>query len=112
SNLAAQSEYRNELNSFCTVFAKTEIMNWMFDGVGMMDIARGIYLSIANRVSKLRIDPDLPLFMIGGVISHHPFLKNILEDKFGREILVVEKPQYTVSVGAALLAGQAFSEQP
>ena len=108
SKLASQSNYTAELNSFCTVFAKTEIMNWMFDGVSVVDIARGIYLSIANRVAKLRIDPGLPVFIIGGVIKHHPYLKEILEIKLNRKIQVAENPQYVVSVGAALIAKHVF----
>jgi 2-dehydropantoate 2-reductase len=49
NNLAAKSHFNKELNSFCTVFAKTEIMGWLFNGVAKEDIAKGIYLSIANR---------------------------------------------------------------
>jgi 2-dehydropantoate 2-reductase len=30
NNLAAKSHFNKELNSFCTVFAKTEIMGWLF----------------------------------------------------------------------------------
>src|ERR1019366_4465892 len=42
SNLASQSVYDKELNSFCTVFAKTEIMTWVFDGMPKKDICKGI----------------------------------------------------------------------
>jgi activator of 2-hydroxyglutaryl-CoA dehydratase len=44
STRASHSEYDKELNSFWTVFAKTEIMNWVFDGTPVQDIARGIYI--------------------------------------------------------------------
>ena len=114
SNLASQSDYDQELNSFCTVFAKTEIMKWIFDGQPIENLAKGIYLSIGNRISKMRIDPSLPIVMIGGVIAYHPFLKKLLEKNFGQQIVVLEKPQYSVSLGAALLAreyGLAFKEE-
>jgi 2-dehydropantoate 2-reductase len=104
SNLAAHSIYDKELNSFCTVFAKTEIMNWVFDGMPGADISRGIYISIANKVAKMRLNPNSPTLLIGGVIAHHPYLSNILGEKFHKEIGTVEQPQYTVSFGAALLA--------
>jgi predicted CoA-substrate-specific enzyme activase len=108
SDLASKSKYSSELNSFCTVFAKTEIMKWLFDGVSVEDIARGIYLSLANKVSRLRIDTSLPSFMIGGVIAHHSYLKNLLEEKLLQPIQVLDNPQYIVSFGSALIAKQHY----
>ena len=111
SGLAAHSQYDKELNSFCTVFAKTEIMNWVFDGMPVRDIARGIYISIANKVAKMKITPGLPTYMIGGVISYHPYLSNILQEKFNRDIITVEHPQFVVSYGAASIARQNWIAQ-
>ncbi len=110
SSLASLSEYDKELNSFCTVFAKTEIMNWVFDGMPVQDIARGIYISIANKVAKMKMMPGLPVYIIGGVIAYHPYLSNILSQKFNKEIKMVDNPQYTVSLGAAILARQNWVE--
>lgn len=104
SELASRSNQDKELNSFCTVFAKTEIMKWIFDGKSLEDISRGIYHSIANRVSKLRIDKNLPTFLIGGVIAHHPFLKTMLHEKIAGDIQILASPQFVVSTGAALMA--------
>lgn len=108
SSLAEHSEYDKELNSFCTVFAKTEIMKWIMDGMSNQDIARGIYISIANKVAKMRLDPGIPTLMIGGVIAHHPYLKTLLSNKFNKEIETVEAPQFVVSLGAAIIAKQYF----
>ncbi|MCB0483331.1 MAG: 2-dehydropantoate 2-reductase [Flavobacteriales bacterium] len=108
SSLASLSSYDKELNSFCTVFAKTEIMNWIFDGMSCEDISRGIYLSIANKVAKMRLDPGIPTFMVGGVIAHHPYLKTILSEKFSKEIAITEAPQHIVSYGAAIIAMNTY----
>ncbi|MCE9540440.1 MAG: 2-dehydropantoate 2-reductase, partial [Bacteroidetes bacterium] len=108
SSLASLSNYDKELNSFCTVFAKTEIMNWIFDGMTLQDISRGIYISIANKIAKMRLDPGIPTYMIGGVIAHHPYLKTILNEKFNKDILIVDAPQFMVSHGAAIIAMQRF----
>lgn len=110
SDLAAKSSYKKELNSFCTVFAKTEIMSWLFEGLPVEDIAKGIYLSILNRVIKLRIDPASPVFLIGGVIAWHPYLKNLLQEKLQKEVQIIDKPQFAVSYGAALFAKEAFQK--
>lgn len=104
SRLASQSEYDKELNSFCTVFAKTEIMKWIFDGEPIENLARGIYLSIIHRLAKMRIDTSVPVVMIGGVIAFHPYLKILMQEKLGQKVIVAEEPQYAVSLGAAVLA--------
>ncbi len=111
SALASLSSYEKELNSFCTVFAKTEIMNWIFEGMSLEDISRGVYNSIANKIAKMRIDPGIPTFMIGGVIAHHPYLKHILAEKFNLKINIVEAPQYVVSYGAAVIAAKMYNKK-
>jgi len=79
-------------------------MSWLFEGMSVEDIAKGIYLSIVNRVVKLRIDPLLPVYIIGGVIRHHPYLKDLLQERYKKEVDIVENPQFVVSFGAALYA--------
>ena len=111
SRLAESSNYNKELNSFCAVFAKTEIMKWIFDGIPIEDISRGIYLSVVNKVAKMRLDPGMPTVLIGGVVAKHPYLKTIFGDKFDMEILTVERPQYTVSLGAALIAKESYEKR-
>ena len=104
SQLALTSTFNKELNSFCTVFAKTEIVKWIFDEVPIEDIARGIYISIVNRTAKLSMDKTLPVYLIGGVIAYHPYLRILLQAKFKQEVIVPERPQYINSFGAALVA--------
>jgi len=104
SELASKSGFKNELNSFCTVFAKTEIMKWIFDEVPMEDLAKGIYISIVNRIFRIRMDRTLPLYLIGGVAEYHPFIRNVMEEKFQTKVTIPEYPQYLNALGAALLA--------
>ena len=108
SRLALQSEFNQELNSFCTVFAKTEIMKWIFDGIPIENVAKGIYLSIGNRVAKMHVDIHVPIIMIGGVIAHHPYIKTLLEKKLGQNVMVLNDSQHVVSYGAALMARDAY----
>ncbi len=104
SELASKSNFAKELNSFCTVFAKTEIMKWLFDDVPIEDVAKGIYISIVNRISKIRMDKELPIYLIGGVSQYHPYLKNVMEEKFNSKVIVPENPQLISAFGAAILA--------
>ena len=104
SKLAALSSISKELNSFCTVFAKTEVMKWSFDQVPIEDIARGIYLSLANRIQKLKTAVELPVVLAGGVIAYHPFLRTLLADRFQKPVSIISNPQFCVAYGAALWA--------
>jgi predicted CoA-substrate-specific enzyme activase len=107
SELAAKSSFNRELNSFCTVFAKTEVMQWIFDDVPIEDIAKGIYISVANRIKKIPIDRTLPVYLIGGVAEYHPFMKNVLAESLGIDVTVPEKPQYINAYGASLYASDS-----
>ncbi len=104
SHLAAQSSSTRQINSFCTVFAKSEILTWIFDGIPVEDIARGIYLSIVNRICKLPLSRDLPVYLCGGVIAYHPYLQDLLSQELNLEVQVAPYPQYSVAYGAAILA--------
>ena len=111
SLLAARSSNKKELNSFCTVFAKTEIMKWLIEGMSVEDIAKGVYLSISNRVGKLRLQPGVPIYMVGGVIAFHPYLQYILEEKLKQKVIIVENPQFMGALGASLLAKQLMAAE-
>jgi len=102
SALARSSSTDRTLNSFCTVFAKTEILGWKFEDVSPEDMARGIYMSIVTRLSKLPIRADLPVFLCGGVIAYHPYLAVLLAGQLGLEVRVADEPQYVAALGAAL----------
>lgn len=108
SKLAALSGSAHEINSFCTVFAKTEVMKLVFDQKPIEDIAKGIYLSLANRIQKLRINPEYPVYLAGGVIAFHSYMKSILEEKLDTPVYVADKPQFTVAKGAAIYARRNF----
>jgi predicted CoA-substrate-specific enzyme activase len=108
SRLASKSKSNQELNSVCTVFAKTEILRWLFSGVPIEDVARGIYLAVANKITKLRVDKNKRICIIGGVIKYHPYIKNILDNIFDQIIQVIPGPQYIVSLGAASIAKKSY----
>lgn len=109
SKLAAKSTSNKELNSFCTVFAKTEIMKWIFDDTSDEDLAKGIYISIANRIQKIPADNSLPVYLIGGVAEYHPFLRNIIENKFNIQVTIPENPQLINAFGAACFARKSIN---
>ncbi|MEE9190484.1 MAG: acyl-CoA dehydratase activase [Candidatus Neomarinimicrobiota bacterium] len=104
SDLARKSNANRIINSFCTVFAKTEILGWKFDGVPIEDIAQGIYLSITDRIGKMPIPPDLPVFLCGGVVTYHPYMQELLVKNLRLDVQITSEPLFAVANGAALLA--------
>lgn len=104
SDLARASKGTSVINSFCTVFAKTEILGWKFNGVPLEDIAQGIYLSITDRICKMPIPAGLPISLCGGVVNYHPYLRELLSQKLSTDVTIASNPLYTVAYGAALAA--------
>lgn len=104
NELAQASTTDRIINSFCTVFAKTEILGWIFNGTPIEDIAKGIYLSITDRICKMPIPSAIPILLCGGVITYHPILQQILQAKLGIAVRIASQPLYSVALGAALLA--------
>jgi predicted CoA-substrate-specific enzyme activase len=91
------------LSSFCTVFAKTEILSHLRQGIPVERIVRGAFLSVVQRVVEM--DPlEGEVVLTGGVVAYNPTVADILAERIGRKITVPAHPQFTGALGAALLA--------
>ncbi|MBC8322930.1 MAG: 2-dehydropantoate 2-reductase [Candidatus Marinimicrobia bacterium] len=104
SDLAKLSSGSSIINSFCTVFAKSEILGWKFNNIPIEEIAKGIYLSIVTRIRKLPVKTHIPIILCGGVIAFHPYLQELLSEEFEVEVSIAPNPQYMVALGASILA--------
>jgi len=101
--LARGTEEAVRLSSFCTVFAKTEILAHLRRGASVESIVRGAFLSVVNRI--IEMDPlDGEVVLTGGVVAHNPTIGEILSARLGRPVVVPPFPQFTGALGAALLA--------
>jgi activator of 2-hydroxyglutaryl-CoA dehydratase len=101
--LAKASDDSVTLSSFCTVFAKTEILAHLRRGAEVGAIVRGAFESVVERV--LEMDPlDGNVVLTGGVVAFNPTIREILSEKLGREVAVPAHPQFTGALGAALTA--------
>ena len=107
--LAAQAATGVRLSSFCTVFAKTEILTHLREGAPVAAIVRGAFSSVVNRVVEM--DPlEGEVFMSGGVAAHNPVIVEILSQRLGRQVLVPPHPQFAGALGAALLASRGVDQ--
>jgi (R)-2-hydroxyacyl-CoA dehydratese activating ATPase len=96
------------LNSFCTVFAGTEILDCIKKNVPMPKLVRGLYAAIVERIRGIG-GLESPVLLCGGVIAHHPVLADVFRAILGPriEVAVLPDPQFLVAWGAALYASEA-----
>ncbi len=102
--LAQQSKTPSAISSMCVVFAETEIIGLLASGAAPADIAAGIQSSIASRVAALAGHKlTEPVAFTGGV-ALVPGMRVALETALGRPVAIVNIPQLTGALGAAILA--------
>ncbi len=91
------------LGSYCTVFAKGEILEKIRAGTRREDLARAAIESVARRVvEKENLQGDV--VASGGVVAHQPLFVEILGELLQGEVFVPKAPQYIGALGAALLS--------
>ncbi len=99
--LAREASIAVRLSSFCTVFAKTEILSHLRHGKPVSGIVRGAFLSVVQRV--IEMDPlDGFVVLSGGVGAHNPTIAEILAEELGKPVHIPPDAQLTGALGAAL----------
>lgn len=102
--LALASRAKTVVNSYCTVFSGTEVIERIKAGEARQDIAMGLFRSIATRVFEMRGRREEHVAATGGVVAHCRAMVRALEEVFGAPVLVPPLPQQAGAYGAALHA--------
>jgi predicted CoA-substrate-specific enzyme activase len=102
--LALQSTAKTVVNSYCTVFAGTEVLERIKAGHPREDISMGLFRSIAERVFEMIASHDGPVAATGGVVAHCEAMVRALEEVLETKVLLPPLPQHAGAYGAALLA--------
>ena len=95
-----------KLSSYCSVFAETEVVNLLADGVPVEDIAAGINQAIASRLASLvkRVGAEEKVVISGGVSKNSGVVKSIGE-RLGVPLTSIQvDPQLLGAIGACLFA--------
>jgi predicted CoA-substrate-specific enzyme activase len=94
-----------DISSTCTVFAESEIVSLIGQGVDKNTIIRGLIYSIVSKITSMveRIGLEEPVCMTGGVAKNLGVV-NALEEKLGVRINIPDEPRITGALGAAYLA--------
>jgi benzoyl-CoA reductase subunit A len=94
-----------KISNTCVIFAKSEVLSLMREGVPINEILAGLCDSVAERVKTLvqrvGIEDD---FVISGGISKNSGVVKRLEQKLDVCAHIPEEPQIVGAVGAALFA--------
>jgi len=105
---ALESEQEVAINSMCTVFAESEVITLKNHGSPPADIARGVHLSVVNRITAMlgRIGFGKSIVFSGGV-ARNPCIVRMLRQRLDTaRIESPVAPDIVGALGAALYAGQ------
>lgn len=92
------------ISSTCVVFAETEIIGLLASGAAVPDIAAGVQKAIASRVSAMAMRSVVPPVYFTGGVALQPGMCRALQEALETEVQVVQDPQFTGALGAALVA--------
>lgn len=109
ASLAHKSHKPSVISTICTVFAESEVLSLLAEGVAPEDIAAGVHHAIALRIFQMAqiLSPSAPGVISGGG-ALNPCLIKELSDVFGFELIPLENAEYIGALGAAILAEQGI----
>jgi (R)-2-hydroxyacyl-CoA dehydratese activating ATPase len=102
--LSRESHRAALISSMCVVFAETEIIGLLAEGVAAPDIAAGVQNAIAQRVVGLAGRSVTPPVCFTGGVALQSGMVRALESALSCAVRVSPLPQYTGALGAAILA--------
>ncbi len=103
--LSARSSNPVEFGTGCSVFAESEAITRVSEGVPKEDIAAGVNRALATKISSLvkKIKLEEPCAICGGGALNTTLVQTI-EGELNIRLLVPPNPQVTTALGAAILA--------
>lgn len=107
--LSLNSKNRVSFSSSCAVFAKSEALTLIRDGVESADIVSGLHSVIAAQCYKMmgRIGVEKDLVMSGGVSKNAGIVRRIAE-MIGFEPRLLPDPQIAGAIGTAIFAREKY----
>lgn len=96
-----------DITSTCTVFAESEIVSLIGQGIPKERIVKGLIYSVADRIISMvsRIGLEKPVCLTGGVAKNSG-ISNAIEEKLAVKLCIPFEPQVTGALGAAYLASK------
>ncbi|WAW14007.1 acyl-CoA dehydratase activase [Peptostreptococcus equinus] len=99
------------ISSLCTVFAESEIINYIGEGKNREDIAAGVIDSVAGKVAQLFAKfANSDYVLLTGGLSHNEFFANSLSKKIKTPVNTCQDGRFAGALGAALIAKQKYKK--
>ena len=111
AQVASEATSPASISSTCTVFAESEVISQLANGVAMPDLIAGICNSVAVRVGALakRMNIQDDVCMSGGV-AQNGAVRKALEASLGKPILFSPQAQLFGALGAARYGWEKISK--
>lgn len=109
TELAKKGSLHKVLNSYCSVFAATEILEQIRQGESLENMILGAYHSITKRIFDMGYITS-PIVVSGGTIQYNQIIVDILREK-GYEVKIPPTPQILPAYGAALMASDLYNKK-
>lgn len=109
TELAKKGSLHKVLNSYCSVFAATEILEQIRQGESLENLILGAYHSITKRIFDMGYISS-PIVVSGGAIQYNSIIVDILREK-GYEVKIPPTPQILPAYGSALLASDLYNKK-
>ena len=103
--LSLKSKKRVEFNTGCAVFAESEAISRISEGVKKEDLLAGIHRALAAQINSLveRVGVEQDVAIVGGG-ARDAGLVQTLREISGHNVVVPPDPHMTAALGAALIA--------
>ncbi|NLI91486.1 MAG: 2-hydroxyglutaryl-CoA dehydratase [Peptococcaceae bacterium] len=100
------------INSMCAVFAESEVIGLLAQGISKSCIIAGLLQSIAKRIGVMagKLNFQGCIIFCGGV-AQNQVLKGLLSKEIGCKLFVPPKPQSIGALGAAILGYDLIKEE-
>lgn len=100
------------ISSTCTVFAESEVISQLANGVSRPDLVAGICESVASRVGALARRAGVkPRVCMSGGVAKNSAVRKAMERNLGVEISFDPMAQYFGAIGAAVYAYRQLRRQ-
>lgn len=109
ADAALSVEKRPDISSTCTVFAESEVVGLIADGVSPAELAAALHLAAARRTADLAEQVSLKgkVALTGGVALNKGFVA-FFREVSGLDVFVPPEPQFAGALGAAIIASERF----
>ena len=100
------------ISSLCTVFAESEIINFIGEGKPREDIACGVVDSVAGKVGQLVSKfANTDYVILTGGISHNQYFADLLSKKLRLPVGTCEYGRFAGALGALRIAEQKYAKE-